>query len=142
MSRRRASWITTLVMVPIACLVALPFYYVVINTFKAQEAMAADPLGLPLHPSFANYVEAFRTLNVGRAFLNTAYVTAISVVLMLLIGALASFAMYSRRGRLNTVISVILLVAFLVPFQATIIPMYQMAVGAHAIDNLTGMIAI
>ena len=35
------------VMLSIACAVALPFYYIVVNTFKTQQQTSESPLGLP-----------------------------------------------------------------------------------------------
>lgn len=142
MTRRRARWVTTAIMVPLACLVGVPFYYIVVNTFKTQGQMAANPFGLPTSPTFQNYVEVFEGTNVLRAFANTAYVTAGAVVLQLLIGSMAAFAMIYRRSRLSAIFGGLLLLSFLVPFQTTIIPLYQMIVQAQLVDSLTGLIVV
>ncbi len=132
----------TAVMVPLATLVGLPFYYIVVNTFKTQSEMSLDPLGLPTAPTFENYAQILADSEVVRAFLNTVIVTGVSVVLMLLIGAMAAFGIVYRRSRIGTIVGGILLLAFLIPFQSTIIPLYQMVVGMGLVDTLQGLIAV
>lgn len=141
-TRKRASLLTSLIAVPLGCLVGVPFYYILVNCFKTQGEMAADPFGLPHSWSFQNFAEVFRTQPVVEAFFNTVYVTAVSVVLMLLIGSMAAFAMIYRRSGLHTVVGAVLMVCFVIPYQATIIPLYQMLVDANLYDNLNGLIAI
>jgi raffinose/stachyose/melibiose transport system permease protein len=142
MTRRTASIVSSLILLPLSCLVGLPFYYILVNTFKNQGQMAADPFGLPSSWSLANYRDAFTAMPVVQAFFNTVYVTVLSVVLMLLIGSMAAFAMIYRKSRLHAVFSAVLLAAFLVPFQTTIIPLYQMLVDANLVNTLTGLVVI
>jgi raffinose/stachyose/melibiose transport system permease protein len=142
MTRRAATALLSVAMILLACVVGLPFYYIVVNTFKTQPQMELNPISLPTSLDLGNYVHIFATSNVGQAFLNTLYVTATSVVLMLLIGSTAAFAIVYRSGRLSTVIGGILLAAFLVPYQSTIIPLYELVVNAGLADNLQGLIAV
>ena len=127
---RKSSVLTSVAMLLLACLVGMPFYYIVVNTFKTQADMALHPLAPPTSFTLDNYADVFRTTPVLRAFLNTIYVTAGSVVLMLLIGSMAAFGMIFQRSRLSTFIGGVLLVAFFVPYQTTIIPLYQLIVDA------------
>ena len=113
----------------------------VINTFKTQSDMSTNPLGLPTTFTWENYVDLLSTSTVFVAFLNTVYVTVVSVVLMVLIGAMAAFAMIYRRSRVSVIIGGVLLGAFLIPYQTTIIPLYKMIVGVGAVDTLEGLIA-
>ena len=56
MKRRRlvGKLLTSVVMLPIACGAALPFYYIIVNTFKTQEQTALSPLGLPSSLNLSN----------------------------------------------------------------------------------------
>jgi raffinose/stachyose/melibiose transport system permease protein len=141
MSRRWAYALTSLAMIFLACLVALPFYYIIVNTFKTQSQMELNPISLPSSLNLNNYVEILATSNIGQAFINTLYVTAVSVAIMLLSGSMAAFAIIYRHTKLNVIISGVLLIAFLVPYQTTIIPLYELIVNAGFADNLQGLIA-
>lgn len=129
-------------MLPIACVMAVPFYYVLVNTLKTQQETAANPLALPSSLDFSNYVHVLATMPILQSFLNTLYVTVVSIALMLLIGSMAAFGVLIGKGRFATVIGVVLVVAFLVPGQATLIPLYHMLAGVELVDSLNGLIVM
>ncbi len=116
---RRAA--LSVAMLLLACLIAVPLYYVVVNTFKTQGEMVASPLSLPTSPVLDNYREVLSDPRMYRSFANTLYVTVISVVLQLLVGALAAYAMVVRTSRLNRILANLLLIGFVVPGQSTLI---------------------
>lgn len=134
--------VTSLVMLPLAALVAVPFYYIVVNTLKTQRETSTAPLALPTTWNVDNYVEVFTTLPVVQNLLNTVVVTAVSVALMLLIGSMGAFGMILGSSRLTTVLGGLLVVAFLVPFQATLLPLYRMLVGVRLVDTLSGLVVL
>lgn len=134
--------VTSVVMLLLACLVSLPFYYIVVNTFKTQAETSAAPLALPTQFSFDNYVDAFSNQPIVQSALNTAYVTIASTVMMLLIGSMAAYAIILRQSRRNGVIAVFLLIAFLVPFQVLLLPLHRTLVTVRLIDTLTGLVVV
>ncbi|MEU5870841.1 carbohydrate ABC transporter permease [Glycomyces sp. NPDC047369] len=140
--RSLRSIVLSVVMLPIAAVVAIPFYYLVVNTLKTQAESSASPLGLPSRFNVDNYVEVFRTLPIGQAFLNTVYVTAVSIALMLLVGSMAAYGMLIGRGRLTAALGVLFVVAFLVPGQTTLIPLYRMLTRVRLVDTLEGIIVL
>jgi len=93
--------LTSAIMIPIACGAALPFYYIIVNTFKTQEQTALSPLGLPSSLNFSNYRSVFDNVPVWHSFANTLYVTALAVVAMLLIGSMAAYTFTVRKTRFN-----------------------------------------
>ncbi len=112
MKSSRAGRIATgIVMLSIACAVALPFYYIVVNTFKNQQQTSESPLGLPSSLTLANYRAVFDTVPVWHSFANTIYVTALSVLVMLLIGAMAAYGVVMRRKRSSRRIHTLLILA-------------------------------
>ncbi len=135
---RRAA--LSLGMILLACLVAIPLYYVVVNTFKTQGDMVAAPLTPPSEPFLGNYQQVLTDPRIYRSFVNTFLVTAAAVLLQLLVGALAAYAMVVRTTRLNRVIGGLLLLGFIVPGQSTLIPLYRTLVGFQLVDTLTGLV--
>jgi raffinose/stachyose/melibiose transport system permease protein len=141
-AKRRGAILTSIVMLTLAALVGLPFYYIVVNTLKTQRETAMAPLALPSGLFLDNYLTVFQTIPVLQSFLNTLYVTAISVVLMLLFGSMAAYGMIMRKSHFNRWFGIALLLAFMVPFQTTLIPLYQALAGLHMVDTLNGLIAM
>lgn len=131
--------ITSLIMIPLAGIIGLPFYYVVVNTFKTQAETATAPLALPDSINLDNYIQVFASVPVAQAFFNTLYVTVVSILLMLIVGSMAAFSVVLKASKL---VSVLLVIAFLVPGQVTLIPLYRFLSEIHLVDSLEGLIAL
>jgi len=138
----RSAILKSVILIPLACLVALPFYYIVVNTLKTQAETLNSPLGLPTTLDFSNYVRVFESTRIVSAFFNTLYVTVLSIALMLLIGSMAAFAVVIGGGRLAALMGAILAVAFVVPTQALLVPQYQMLASVGLVDNLNGLVIL
>ncbi|WP_227497074.1 carbohydrate ABC transporter permease [Planctomonas psychrotolerans] len=136
---RPGAVVTSLIMVPLGLIIGLPFYYVVVNTFKTQAETTASPLALPSTVNFDNYVTVFQNIPVAQAFMNTLIVTVVSVFLMLLIGSMAAFSIIMHASKTMTVL---LVLAFLIPGQVTLIPMYRLLTQAGLVDSLQGLIVL
>lgn len=142
---KRNRWrkaLLSVVMLALAALVAVPLYYVVVNTFKTQGAMANAPLGLPTEPYFGNYHRVLSDPRIYQSFANTIYVTAVAVLAQLLIGALGAFAMIMRTSRLNLILANVLLIGFVIPGQSTLIPLYRTLVGFQLVNSLNGLVVM
>ena len=133
---------TATVMFLLAALVAVPFYYIVVNSLKTQAQTTAAPLALPDGLELKNYISVFQSLPLVQSFFNTLYVTVVSVGLMLIIGSMAAFAMIIGKGRVATIAGVVLVIAFMVPGQATLIPLYKLLVHVHLVDSLNGLVVL
>ena len=87
--RERASIFTYIKYILICVLLILfmvPFYLMVINSFKTTQQFVNDPFSLPVLEklSFVNYISAYEKMNFNKAILNSAIITSISVSLILL----------------------------------------------------------
>ena len=140
--RRILSTLTSIVMLALAAAVGLPFYYIVVNTLKTQQETGNAPLALPSHLFFDSYLAVFQTIPVAQNFLNTLYLTVVSVALMLIVGSMAAYGMIMRKTWLNRMFGAALLLAFMVPFQSTLIPLYQMLARVHLVDSLNGLVVM
>ncbi len=106
----------------VAVVTFLPFYFLVITSFKTTSQMRHHFMlpTVPLH--FENYVIAFQQLI--KYFGNTVLVTAVSVPGVLLVSSMAAFvfARYSFPGR--TVLFYIIISLLMVPFVLTLVPAF------------------
>ncbi|MFJ2544771.1 carbohydrate ABC transporter permease [Microbacterium sp. NPDC087589] len=129
-------------MIGLTVLIAIPLYYVVISTFKTQADMSASPFGLPAEWRLENYATLLMSGSIWQSFLNTLIVTVISVFLQVVVGSMAAYGMILRNSRLTAAIGAIMLIAFCIPMQATLIPLYQMEARLGLVNSLTGLIII
>ncbi|MFF7276410.1 ABC transporter permease subunit [Streptomyces griseorubiginosus] len=139
---RTRGWLTSVYMLPLSAVMALPFYYVLVNTLKSQAQTTGSPLALPTSPDFSTYRRVLDQVPVAAAFANTLYVTVVSVALMVLIGAMAAYALTIRPTRFNRRFGKLLLLAFVVPTQSTLIPVYQIFVRLNLVNSLNGLVLV
>jgi len=142
-TRARMGRVTlSVVMILIALIMAVPLYYIIVNTFKTSTEMAVSPLGLPENLTFANYVNVFEKTPVFRSFLNTVFVTVLGVGFQVLIGSLAAYGIVMRRSRFTAIVGTLLMIAFVIPAQATLIPIYRMEAGVGLVNTLWGLVVV
>ena len=137
---RRRSAVRSVVVLIIALICAVPLWYILINTFKTVPDMATNPLGLPKQWTLRNYMRAFATVPIVRSLVNTLIVTFFGVLFQVLIGALAAYGMILRKSIFTSVIGVILMIAFVIPTQSTLIPLYRMESSLGLVNTLLGLI--
>ena len=139
---RVASIVRSVVMIVIALICAIPLYVIVINTFKNNAEMSADPFGLPERWSLENYSYALSTLPIANAFKNTIIVTVFGVGLQVLVGALSAYGMILKKSRFTAIVGALLMLAFLIPGQTLLIPQYRLESQLGLVDTLLGLIVL
>jgi len=118
----------------------IPIYYLVVSTFKTQAQIIASPLGLPTSLNLDNYVKALGTMHFFQNFLNSFVITSVAVVLIVVCGSMAAYAIARRKNKFMNFLGIYFLIGFLVPVQTTMLPLFLVMKNLHAINTLPGMI--
>ncbi|MBT1181034.1 carbohydrate ABC transporter permease [Bifidobacterium sp. CP2] len=134
--------VRSIVVLVLAVVCALPLYYVIISSFKTSVDMTRHPFALPEKWMFANYGQAIADGSIWTAFLNTIVVTVFAVILQVAIGSLAAYAMVLKRNWLTVGMGAVLTLAFCIPVQSTLLPLYKMEGAVGIVDSLPGLIAL
>lgn len=134
--------VLSLVMLALAAGAALPFYYIVVNTFKTPEQSAISPLALPSPFTLQNYKNVVNSVPLLQSFGNSAYVTVLGVLTTVLFGSMAAYAINMRRTRANRVLRLVLITALAIPFQVTVVPLYEMMVKSGLVNSLSGLVVV
>ncbi len=102
-----------------------PLLWMAYSSLKTNQEFTASALALPKSLHFENYANAWRTANIGAYFFNSVYVSALSIILTILLGALAAFilAKFSFRGK--KIIMALFIVGMLIPLQAVLVPLFS-----------------
>jgi raffinose/stachyose/melibiose transport system permease protein len=120
--------------------IILPIYYVVVTSFKNQGAyFTSNPLALPLPPNLTAYGQVVDA-GIGRYFLNSVIVTVGSVIPVVVLSFLASYAIVRGDSRLLRYSRTLFLLGLAIPLQATIIPIYLIITRIHMYDTLGALI--
>lgn len=134
--------VRSILVLVLAVVAAIPLYYVLVSSFKTSLDMNVNPLGLPTSWNFENYSNAFTNGGLLSGFKNSLVLTVLGVALQVLIGSLASYGMVLSSNRFTVITGAVLLIAFAVPLQATLVPQYTMFAKAGLTNSLLGLILI
>lgn len=141
-SRTRKLIPTEIAMIMLAMLWFLPIWYLLVTTVKTPAEASANPLGLPQTWVFQNYVEAWNKIEFPRSILNTVIITACSVVLVMLFGSLAGYALARTKTRYSSRLFLFFLCGLIVPFQMNIISLYKIVKVLGLMNNLAAVILV
>lgn len=119
-------FITYAFLIVMALIVLFPFYWMIISSLKSlDEYRASVPTFWPRMVLISNYAEAFSTGNLGRLFLNTAYVGIVSTILSLIITILTAFAFARLEFKGKNALFGALLATMMIPGELFTITNYQ-----------------
>lgn len=134
-----------LVLVLIALCFLAPYAWIVASSFKNQFTLFGDvaPLSwrafLPVGGTLENYQSLFQRTNIARALANSAIVSAGQVVLTLILCSMAAYALTRIKFKGANIVFGLILVTFLLPIEAMIVPLYQVVAGLGLSDSLVGV---
>lgn len=135
-------WILDILMLPAGVIAFFPFYLIIINTFKTMQDAAKKPMAFPSKWIFTNYVQVFEETSILRSFGNSLTITFFSVSLIVIIGAMGAYPVVFNANRLTRFAMLYLLAGFMIPFQATLIPLFQLMSGLQLVDKIYGLIIL
>jgi raffinose/stachyose/melibiose transport system permease protein len=121
-----------------------PILLILINAFKTRRAIFADPLGFPNGQTFTTigFDRVFANSDFGLYFLNSLTVTVVSLVLIVLIGAMAAWALTEYKFRGNTLIGLYLAIGIMVPIRLGSVSILRMMVELNLVNTLTALILV
>ena len=137
------SYLGEVLMLGVCVIFFIPFYYLLVNTFKPAREATINPMGLPIKTFTLDlYKEALNTINFWSSFKNSLIITIISVVIIVVIGSMAAYAIVRRKNLLTKILFFYFLVGFMVPAQTTLIPLFNLMSFFHLQNSVLGMIVI
>lgn len=111
-----AGWLVT------AVVFIVPFLFIIFNSLKTRREANSLTLIPPLNPQWSNYTEVLNYNNheIFRAFKNSLLLTVLSVLVLVVAGAMAGYVIQRRKSRVTSGMYALLLIGLMVP--ASILP--------------------
>ena len=106
-----------------AILAVYPLLWIFLTSLKYTPELYRDPFGLPQFWKWANYTEAWVNARMGRYFINSVVVTALSTVLVLFFSSTSAFALARFDFRLRGLVWAYVLFGFLIPHSLLLVPL-------------------
>ena len=139
---KRRLVITEIIMIILAVIWFIPIYYLIVTTLKSPQEATLDPLGLPKTLQIQNYIEAWKNMQFPRAFGNTLFITVSAVLLIVIFGSMAAYALARTKSRLGNSLFLLFLAGLIVPFQMNIVSLYKIVKNLHLMNTLFAVILV
>jgi len=106
--------------------VVLPMIWMAYSSLKPDAAIFRDPFALPAadHLEFGNYARAWREARFGDYFLNSVLVTTVSVTAIVLLGAMAGYALSRFHHPAGRAVFWLFLAGLTIPAQLAMVPLF------------------
>ena len=121
----------------------MPIYYFVIGAFKKRTDIVKHPLTIDFsRMSLDNFTYAFKKMNLIKALGNTGFITVVSLLMVIVCGSLAGFAVARIRHRLFQVFYTVIIALMVVPFIGALIPIVVLINRIGLYGSLWGNVMI
>ena len=128
-------------------IVLVPFYVMVMTSFKSQQSLLANPLDLSIEwhkgwDIFQSYVELFTTYHFGSYLLLSFIISVLTVIMTLAFSIPGAYAVARLRFKGRAALSRSILLIYMVPMIVLALPLY---VGFSALglrNTITGILII
>ncbi len=131
-----------IVMLAVCIVFFIPIYYLFVSTFKTKKEIVEAPLALPGSLNLSNYLRALELMDFSRHFVNSLLITSVSVVLIVVLGSMAAYAIARRPNRFTRFLRLYFLVGFMVPLQTTMLPLFLIMKHLGMINTYQGLILL
>jgi multiple sugar transport system permease protein len=141
LSRRRATIAAFCVLVAVACITLLPFYWMFSSSLRTMETMFAIPIQwIPSPPNWQSYVLAWQAQDFTRYFLNSGFVAVAITLSNLLLCSLAGYSLtkFHYRGRGLTFL--LILSTMMLPLEVTMVPLFLIVKRLDWANSYEGLI--
>ena len=125
-----------------ALIVIFPMLWLVYSSFKTDQEIFFSPWSLPASPQWDNFVRAWENVRIGQYFVNSLIVVVPSVVLTLVLSAMAAYILARFRFPGNRIIFYLFLSGMLFPVFLALVPLFFLSRDLGTLNTYHGLIIV
>ncbi len=114
----------------------VPFFLVLLNSFKVNKEIILNPLAFPEKINFEGYAKAFSNMNYVQTFANSLVITLLSIVLIILFAVMCAYLFARNNWKINKILFMLMVTSMIIPFQTIMIPIVRNFSAINAVDNI------
>jgi raffinose/stachyose/melibiose transport system permease protein len=118
----------------------MPFFLVLVNSFKPVPEIVANPLALPVVFTWDNFTQAIAKMNYWTSLTNSFIVTIFSVSFLILFSSMLAYYLSRSKNKFTKSVFMVLVASMIVPFQALMIPFMSIFGQVIPINNIIALI--
>jgi raffinose/stachyose/melibiose transport system permease protein len=126
-------------MIVVAAIFAFPLY-VLVNISLRQPGELSAPARPTTAPTLQNYADAWRQAGLAGAIINSAIVTALSVLIVVLVSATAAYPLARITAGWSRAAFTLVMLGLLLPFQLALVPLYRTMRDLGLLGSLVALV--
>ncbi|RBO82369.1 carbohydrate ABC transporter permease [Marinomonas aquiplantarum] len=121
-----------------------PILIVIMNAFKDRKGIFRDPLALPTSETFSlvGFEQVLLRSDFGLFAWNSLLVTVLAVGLVILLGAMAAWALTEYRFRMNLLITFLFAMGIMIPIRLGTVSILRLIVELNLVNTLTSLVLV
>lgn len=131
-----SKWIINILFSILLVLFLVPFFLVLMNSFKTNKDIILNPIALPKEINFSGYAKAFTNMNYLQTFTNSFIITSLSIVLIIVFAVMCAYLFARNNWKINQILFMFMVASMVIPFQTIMIPIVRNFSAINAVDNL------
>ncbi len=133
--------IRTVILSVIVVIQLFPLYWLISFSLKNNaEIFDGNIIGLPEVARFSNYSAALANGEIFRYFLNSVFVTSVTVVVCCLLSAMAAYAISRMKWKLSKVTLMLFLTGLMIPLHAVLLPLFILLRDVNMLNSYWALI--
>jgi raffinose/stachyose/melibiose transport system permease protein len=117
-----------------------PVLVMVLSAFKTTGEIFEHPFALPDFTQVQNFTRVLGETAMPTYFVNSIIVTGVSIVLILVLGTMAGYAVARYESRTNTLILLFFLAGLMLPLKLAVIPLFILLRDLNLLDSRWSLI--
>lgn len=118
----------------------IPFYLLVINSFKPEDALLESPLSVSrmFEVGFDNYKALFTssTIDIKSAFMTSMGITLVSLLLIIVFSSMTAWVLVRNKSVMSSIVFLLLISAMVIPFQVVMLPLIKTLASFSAFTGI------
>lgn len=124
----------------VAIIYIAPLLWVFLVSFKTNKEIFTSPFALPESFYLDNFTFAWTAGKLGIATLNSFIVCGVTLILSMLIGSMAAFAIGRLRWKLSKPCMTFFMIGMMIPVHCVLIPLFTRFAKFGLSNSLTGLV--
>jgi len=142
MKDRVKSFLATLVMAVYSLVILVPIFLMFITSLKNNRQIFNAPFALPHPVDFSGYVKLLTVSKYSLYFRNSIIVTLLSLLMVVVLGALASYALAKYEFKGNRFLYVYFISGLIIPIRLGTIGILKTMISIKLFDSLWALIIV
>ncbi len=126
--------------IALAIIFLVPFYFLLVNSFKTLKEILLDAAKLPEQFGLDNFRRAWNAIDFPVVFMHSFTITVLSVAGLVVISSMAAYRFVRRPTLFNRMLFSAFIAAMIIPFQSVMLPLMRITSLFELRGHLYGIV--